>query len=199
MRLICLVILLCCSSAHASTILGVLYNQGVSGPTSEPNLIDVELSAGSYKWVLPPIGVGDVGTVFTASAATVGNYPQLDWDQLSNLMTFDKQTTFLFTENVTSFAWKPTQMYSNGFLYGNWETGFTPPNIYFSSIDRIELEVAMLSFTPQGIPNGTLRWYIYGEPTSAPEPSSALLSVLAGVALLAPLGLRGGRVRGNRP
>jgi hypothetical protein len=186
-----LALVLCCSSARAGTILGVLYNQDVSGYASVPNTINIELTAGNYKWVLPPIGVADVEKVFTASAATVGDYPQLDWDQLSYLMTYDKPVTFTFNGNTTSFSWKPTQMYANRFLYSNWEAGFTQPNIYFSSIDRIEIEIAMLSFNANpNNANGVIRWRIYGEPTSVPEPSTALLCALGGVLVGGPLGYR---------
>ena len=66
---------------------------------------------------------------------------------------------------------------------GDFDTFFIPPDMYFASIYRVELNVTSMSFEGNQLFNGVLTWRIYGEPSSVPEPASAILAMLALVAL----------------
>lgn len=176
-------------SAQAEPILGWEVNQHFGFGTSQSfSAVDISLDVVGAEWAITALDESDIGRVFVASAATVDDYAVLDWSGLDNILLGKRPRTDFMKLQMKGTGPIPLKGW-HGFAL--WElqdpsfpgNHFTPPALYFESLDRIECEILALEFTAL-TPRGTsvrsdVVWRFYGEATSAPEPSVASLIALS--------------------
>jgi hypothetical protein len=182
--------------ARAADVVGFQFTQtlGYSSTNLNATALDIHLETFALKnWVVESLDASDIGTTFIASEATIGNYNRLDWAGIKkNLFGGGRPLdNILFGMGAAGKGWGSGVNLLTRELYAPpvWldlyiTSDFTPPEIYFKSLNRIELEIVDISFPPNGV-RGTWIWRFYGEPTSVPEPASALLCALGLITIVA--------------